>query len=1222
MVRPAVRQAPSTGVRFMAPVTNIRRYRLLERIGAGGMGEVYLAHDPQLDRRVAIKLLPADLATDPVARERLRREAFAAAALDHPFIRKIFEVGQDAGTIFIAMEYVRGDTLLTRIRAGRLPLAETLRIAGEIMEAIEEAHSANLIHRDLKPANIMLTSQGRVKIMDFGLARKADACAGSQTLTVHEPLTGKGSAVGTPGYMSPEQLTGAPLDGRSDLFSCGIILCELLTGAHPFQGHSATETIASILRDPPRLETAGSAELSHDVQHVDPGLMVFIRRLLAKSPNERYLSVREARSDLARLTLPSTAAERHVDSSVCLIGRDAERDQLLRLLRAALAGQGSLALIGGEPGIGKTHFTRAILAEAQKLGCFGVTGHCYEMEGAPPYVPFIEALEYCARIAPPETFRYSIGESAPEIARLMPELRRLYPDIPPAIELPPEQQRRFLFNAYREFVDRSARLTPIVAVFEDLHWADEATLLLLGHLAQTVSTIPVLLIGTYRNVDLDVTRPFARALETWVRDKVATRLSLRRLGLPGVRAMLAALSGKTPPEWLADVVHGETEGNPFFVEEVFRHLLEEGKLFDETGGWSTELRGGEIEVPQSVRLVIGRRLQRLEERTRRVLATAAIVGRSFDLGVLEALEKEEPDSVLDALEEAERAQIVEPDPGGRQVRYWFVHELLRQTLVDSVSLPRRQRLHGRIADAIESTHKAAAASYASAIAHHLYHAGAAADTNRTIEYLMIATRQASAAAAHEEALANAGKALSLIESGRHPLGPELQLARAAALRSMARWTEAIDAYRTAFTRSVESANAAKAAEATVQLAYIYLWRSEGMRAAALVNEALKLTGTLPAVSVYRLRLLNAVTLTVIGDVEASRAALREAKQMEPALPEIAGDGFPGLCEARVRFSFAQISQAEQCAHDAIRRFGAAGDLWGEADLFEPAIAALWLGRIDEFEALLIGSLRLAERVGHRSALWAFTSLDAQRMVARGDLEKAEARLREAHNLAESFANGWGFVDFIVFGAIAYYRGELDKAERLVRKGLAIEPVTYQAGQLIALLFVILAAKFDPNAAAALESVRPYLPVPGSALSVGSCGSIALVLEGLAVSGRLEEAASLQSACEYAVENGPFCLYSQHLLRTSAGIAAAAARNWARAEEHFLRAIKQADSAPYRTAQPIARFRYSEMLQARGMPGDRPRAGQLLTEALGLFESVGMPWYAQRAAERISALGGA
>src|SRR5215469_15116905 len=150
----------------------ISHYRILEKLGSGGMGEVYLAHDPRLDRRVAIKLLPAHLGSDAVARERLRREALAAAALKHPFICKVFEIGEDKGTLFIAMEYIGGETLHSRLRAGPMPRSDALRIAAEVAEALEEAHAKLLVHRDLKPANIMLTQQGRAKVMDFGLAKR------------------------------------------------------------------------------------------------------------------------------------------------------------------------------------------------------------------------------------------------------------------------------------------------------------------------------------------------------------------------------------------------------------------------------------------------------------------------------------------------------------------------------------------------------------------------------------------------------------------------------------------------------------------------------------------------------------------------------------------------------------------------------------------------------------------------------------------------------------------------------------------------------------------------------------------------------------------------------------------------------------------------------------------------------------------------------------------
>ena len=1107
------------------------------------------------------------------------------------------------------MEFVRGETLFARMRDGRIPTSEALRIAGEMADAIAEAHAAHLIHRDLKPSNIMLTSQGRVKIMDFGLAKKTQQSGRDETTELQ--LTGVGVPVGTPDYMSPEQLTGTPLDGRSDLFAFGIILCELLIGKHPFQRGSSVETMSAILREPPDLSVSESGNLS-------PGLMVLIRQLLAKSPDERYGSIIQLRADLATLAA-SSAAEPVTEAQppLTMIGRDRELDQFRRHLDAALAGRGSLVLIGGEPGIGKTHLTRAVLAEAGRRGCFGVVGHSYEMEGSPPYVPFIEMLEYVARAAPRESFRQSIGESASEIAKLMPELRRIYPDIPPALELPPEQQRRYLFNAYQEFVERSARLTPIVAVFEDLHWADEATLLLLRHLAQSIATIPLLIIGTYRDVELDVTRPFASALEGWVREKVATRVTLRRFALPGVQEMLTALSGKKPPDSLATVVFDETEGNPFFVEEVFQHLREEGKLFDEAGNWRAGLRFGELQVPQSIRLVIGKRLERLPEEARRILTTAAVIGRSFDLRLLKSLESNRPDAALDSVEAAERAQLVAPDRSGREIRYRFAHELVRQTLADALSLPRRQRLHARIAEALERVWGFASAQV-SPIAHHLYQAGAAADLDKTVEYLLKATRLASSGAAHEEALTNIDRALSLIEGQEHSQLGELSLARAAALRSLSRSTEAVEWYERAAARFIDAGNVPGAVDASFSLAYLHLWHADGASGVAVTDRALQLIGSEPSPLLHRLLLLKSVSLGVTGDMEATLAALAAAKDVEAALAEPTNDGVPAMFEARIRLTTAEIAQADRCGREAIKRFRAAGDVWGEAEVMELALAALWLGRINELKPLLRDAIRLAERIGHRNAAWAYMNYQALMLVALGDLGAAQREALEAHAVAESISAGWGYLDHLVLGVIAHYRGELDEAVENVRRGRDMEPVSYQSGQFSGALFLMLAAKGDPGADA-LAAARSHIPTPGRPLSTGSCGCLAFVLEGLAISGLIEEAAELEAAAEYVVAKGPMCLYSEHLFRTSAGIASAASRNWVRAEEHFLTAIQQADSAPYRTAQPIARHWYGEMLLARGMKNDREQARDLLNQALQMCQAVGMPWHAQRTQQRLSAL---
>ena len=261
------------------------------------MGEVYRARDPRLERFVAIKLLPAALAADSHARERLRREAMAVAALDHPYICKLFELGEDGDALFLVMEYIAGTTLHQRLLEGRMPLPDALRVAVEIAEALEEAHARGFLHRDLKPANVMLTPQGHAKVMDFGLAKRVEVLSAPDASTREMgggALTVQGTIVGTPDYMSPEQMKGAPLDVRSDLFSFGVMLAEMTSGQHPFRKPSAMETFSAVLAEPPAL--GGD---------IPPQLTVVLRRLLAKDVESRYKSIVEVRADLMALAASS-----------------------------------------------------------------------------------------------------------------------------------------------------------------------------------------------------------------------------------------------------------------------------------------------------------------------------------------------------------------------------------------------------------------------------------------------------------------------------------------------------------------------------------------------------------------------------------------------------------------------------------------------------------------------------------------------------------------------------------------------------------------------------------------------------------------------------------------------------------------------------------------------------------------------------------------------------
>ena len=282
----------------------IAHYRILELLGRGGMGEVYLAQDTTLPRKVALKLLPQETQGDRTSRSRLLREAKAAATITHPFICAIHELGEFEGTDYIAMEYVEGRTLQERLSREALSAQEALPLAAEIAEALEKAHSQGIVHRDLKPSNIMLTAEGHPKIMDFGLAKRLAPVEGleSQDQTQTE-LTREGSTLGTPAYMSPEQVLGQSVDARSDIFSFGIVLYEMLTGAHPFQRPHAVETASAILRDEP-------APLARHLPGVSELLEHVVGKALAKDSGECYQSARELQVDLKRLAEGSPKARR------------------------------------------------------------------------------------------------------------------------------------------------------------------------------------------------------------------------------------------------------------------------------------------------------------------------------------------------------------------------------------------------------------------------------------------------------------------------------------------------------------------------------------------------------------------------------------------------------------------------------------------------------------------------------------------------------------------------------------------------------------------------------------------------------------------------------------------------------------------------------------------------------------------------------------------------
>jgi eukaryotic-like serine/threonine-protein kinase len=277
---------------------SVSHYRILEKLGGGGMGVVYRAHDERLDRDVALKVLPAGLLSDETARSRFRREALTLSQLNHPNIAVVHDFDSDSGVDFLTMEYVVGETLAAKTATGPVPEKEVIALGTQIAEALEEAHEHQIIHRDLKPANVMVTSKGRVKVLDFGLAKLTRPTeADGETASLAESQVGM--VMGTVPYMAPEQLQGKQVDARADIYALGGVLYELATGQRPFPEKQSTPLIASILSEAPQPPRELNGQVSASLEAI-------ILKALAKNPDERFQSATEVLEDLGRLGAAST----------------------------------------------------------------------------------------------------------------------------------------------------------------------------------------------------------------------------------------------------------------------------------------------------------------------------------------------------------------------------------------------------------------------------------------------------------------------------------------------------------------------------------------------------------------------------------------------------------------------------------------------------------------------------------------------------------------------------------------------------------------------------------------------------------------------------------------------------------------------------------------------------------------------------------------------------
>jgi DNA-binding winged helix-turn-helix (wHTH) protein/tetratricopeptide (TPR) repeat protein len=888
-----------------------------------------------------------------------------------------------------------------------------------------------------------------------------------------------------------------------------------------------------------------------------------------------------------------------------LVGREHERAELERLMDRAAAGTSTLALLSGEPGVGKTRLAQDLLRKARDRGFVALQGHCLESQGAPPYNPWVEILATTARITPPQMLRDLLGDGAPEVARLLPELRQMCPGLAAPLDLPPAEQRRYLYRCVQALVERSSRTRPQLLILEDLHWADEATVLLLEHLALHLRAAPVLLLATYRDIEVPAEAPLAGMLESQLRERLMHHLPLDRLGRSGVAEMLEARAGKPPPAALVATFHGETEGNPFFVEEVYHHLEEDGRLFDEQGRWHEELEIDEAQVPENIRRVLERRLGRLESQSRSLLTLAAVIGRSFAYEVLRAATPLHPRDAVRVLESAQRSGLVEVDPHarGRETALRFRHELFRQSLLASAGPLRRGRMHLRAADAIEQLAGDQPQQSVAALAHHLYLAGVEADPARTFTYLMAAGERALQAAAFAEALVCFERAKSLAAPRSDAERARLFWKRGRAQRGLGQWLAAESDWDRSLRLYEQVGDRQAIASVTRSLTHLFIWSGRGEQAAALSRRGLDHVGE--QASSQRCALL-----VVNGWARASGATLEQAVEMARQLGDARAHGQAMVASAHTHLLRLGGREAHEAAHRGIELLQRVGDLWNLADaLAYFRLTAVATGRPGVAAPCSHDVLELAQAVGHHGA--EINALRAQGLgewLRTGDVSGLESFARHSLATCEEAMPVLSPLYRSLLAQADFWRGRWREAGERSAPLATLDMGRAHTGHTWGVHFLVQChLGREQDAMAMYGAKRADLPESGARRWTGAWDALFAAIEGLAQLGRSSEAAELYPLAIEALATGTVVSHEgRRLLQTTAGLAAAASGRWPEADDHFGTALHQATTIPFRSEQAEVRRLWAKVLLEGGRAKDRARALQLLEEAITMYEDLAMP----------------
>jgi hypothetical protein len=718
------------------------------------------------------------------------------------------------------------------------------------------------------------------------------------------------------------------------------------------------------------------------------------------------------------------------------VGRHPELDMLLRLWRHAIDGQHSLVLLSGEPGIGKTRLSGELARRAHMEGMTVLYGRCDDELGV-PYQPFVEALSFVVDNFEPTVFLDALGRHAGDLTRLVPRLAEHVDHVPAPLTSDPETSQYRLFEAVTGALTLGSAARPILLVIDDLHWAAKPTLLMLRHVAASAGPAHVLIVCTYRDTELYRSQPLAEALADLRRLDHVERIALKGLDAPEVREFLTRVAAHELDDSgraLAQRVYDETDGNPLFTGELLRHLSETGAIFEKGGRWMSRRDVTELGIPEGVREVIGRRISRLSPAANAVLQLAAVVGRNFDLAVLDHLADLDRDSVLAAVDEAVQAQVVtEIDVGC----YMFSHALVRSTLYDELRPTRRARLHERVAEALSLVYADVLEPHLGELAYHYARSIGTGDVNKAVEYSRRAGDRAVGQLAFDDGVSWFQQARELIEDGAGDPG---QLAPVLLGLGVAEKYAGVPTFRetlfAAADRAGKDGDAQVLAQAALANSRVF-WSAYGNVDHQLADVYRTAIGCLtPEMCGEHAKLLANLAVEIVFDTDL--ATRRELVDQALVIARGIGDD-------------------ETLAHVLVARCVALWDLstLGErldhgrelsgltAAIGDPLIeyfagwyrygALVEAGRIEEADVIFAANLERSRTLGQGIPVWSSAFTSAGRALLAGDLDRAEALNEEQYALGERLGHGDAllFYGVMLFG-IRHDQGRLDELAEVLR----------------------------------------------------------------------------------------------------------------------------------------------------------------------------------------------